>query len=365
MSGERSEKATEQRKKKSRDKGEGVRSRELNSAFALLAGLLVLGAAAHGFVPLWATAYREMLTNVSRPDWSPSGFLDSVRLLLVPALVPVALVMAAAFCGALVSGIAQSGGLQFNAGALGIKAARLNPGSNLKQIVSMRALVRCLKSLLPAGIVLALGSTVLRKLLQPMPVFSAGRLLGAFSSSYSLLLNAAWLTIAWAGVDYAMEWRSWNQRLKMSKQEVREEQREAGGNPQIKGRIRQIQRAMRRRKVKADISKASVVIMNPTHFAVALEFSFETMQPPLVLAKGRDLHALEMREEARWANVPIVENPPLARSLYRTVEVGHSIPFELYSVVAGILAYLYRQEAERSARVSSASPSEPPAGDRR
>ena len=147
-----------------------------------------------------------------------------------------------------------------------------------------------------------------------------------------------------------MEWRSWNQRLKMTKQEIRDEMREAMGNPHVKGRIRQIQHAMRRRKVKADMSRASVVITNPTHYAVALEFSFDTMQAPTVLAKGRDLHAAEIREEARWAGIPMIENPPLARSLYRMVEPGQSIPFDLYAAVAGILAYLYKQKVEETMR---------------
>jgi flagellar biosynthetic protein FlhB len=156
--------------------------------------------------------------------------------------------------------------------------------------------------------------------------------------------------LAWSGLDYAFEWRSWNQRLKMSKQEIRDENREAMGNPEIKGRIRQIQRAMRRRKVKADLSRATVVITNPTHYAVALEFSFDSMAAPTLLAKGRDLLAAEIREEARWAGIPIIENPPLARSIYRTVEPGQSIPFQLYAAVAGILAYLYRQKVEERAR---------------
>src|SRR5260370_20148878 len=103
-----------------------------------------------------------------------------------------------------------------------------------------------------------------------------------------------------------MEWRSWNDRLKMSKQEIRDEMKEAMGNPQIKAKVRQIQRAMRKRKVKADMSRASVVITNPTHYAVALEFSFETMSAPTVLAKGRDLLAAESREEARWAGIPLI-----------------------------------------------------------
>jgi flagellar biosynthetic protein FlhB len=112
----------------------------------------------------------------------------------------------------------------------------------------------------------------------------------------------------------------------------------------------QVQRLMRKRRVKADMARASVVITNPTHYAVALEFSFETMSAPTVLAKGRDLHAAEIREAARWAGVPLIENPPLARSLYKMVEPGQTIPFELYAAVAGILAFLYRQQVEEQVR---------------
>ena len=141
----------------------------------------------------------------------------------------------------------------------------------------------------------------------------------------------------------------------MTKQEMRDEVKETVGNPQVKGRIRQIQNAIRRRKARADVSRASVVITNPTHFAVALEFSFESMLAPTVLAKGQNLHALRIREEARWAGVPIVENPPLARSLYREVEEGKAIPYELYAAVAGILAFLYRQQVEKAARERKAN----------
>jgi flagellar biosynthetic protein FlhB len=176
------------------------------------------------------------------------------------------------------------------------------------------------------------------------------RLPAALETAYRLALDAAWVTLAWSGLDYTVEWVSWNKRLKMSKQEMKDEVKESMGNPQVKGRIRQIQNAMRRRKVKADLSRASVVITNPTHYAVALEFSFDTMQAPTVLAKGRDLHAKEIREEAQWAGVPLIENPPLARSLYRSVEPVQKIPFELYAAVAGILAYLYRQKVEEKIR---------------
>jgi flagellar biosynthetic protein FlhB len=132
----------------------------------------------------------------------------------------------------------------------------------------------------------------------------------------------------------------------MSRQDLRDEYKETEGSPQIRGRIRNLQRQMRRRRVKADVAKAAVVLTNPTHYAVALSFDFKTMEAPKVLAKGRNLLAEEIKAEARWANVPIVENPPLARSLYRTVEVGKAIPVDLYAAVAAILAYLYRQRVE-------------------
>jgi flagellar biosynthetic protein FlhB len=122
------------------------------------------------------------------------------------------------------------------------------------------------------------------------------------------------------------------------------------GNPQIRGRIRNFQRQMRRRKVKNDVSKAAVVLTNPTHFAVALGFDFGTMEAPKVLAKGRNLLAEEIKAEARWHGIPIIENPPLARSLYKLVEVGQAIPVDLYAAVASILAYLYRQRVEAELR---------------
>jgi flagellar biosynthetic protein FlhB len=136
----------------------------------------------------------------------------------------------------------------------------------------------------------------------------------------------------------------------MSREDLRDEFKETEGNPQIRGRIRNLQRQARRRRVKADVSKAAVVLTNPTHYAVALGFDFATMEAPKMLAKGRNLLAEEIKAEARWAGVPIIENPPLARSLYRSVEVGQPIPVDLYAAVAAILAYLYRQRLEAEMR---------------
>ena len=356
MADKGTEQATPLRKKKARERGDSVHSRELLSAMAMLGGVTMLGVLSSGFVSSWSKVYSTSLRSVTTGIGGVDGqsgeqlFTGAVRHILLPALLPVGLILAASFAGALVSGVAQSGGVRIHPTALELKFTKLNPATNLGNLFSLRSAIRVAKSLVPAAVMVVLGWDALKALMVPMPVMGLLRLPATFSTAYGLALDAAWLTLAWSGLDYAIEWRSWNQRLRMSKQEMREEMRDSMGNPQIKAKVRQIQRAMRKRKVKADMSRASVVITNPTHYAVALEFSFETMSAPTVLAKGRDLLAADIREEARWAGVPIIENPPLARSLYKLVEPGQSIPFELYAAVAGILAYLYRQRVEERVR---------------
>jgi flagellar biosynthetic protein FlhB len=350
MSEKGTEQATPQRKQKAKEKGDSVRSRELLSAVALLGGVVVVGTVTRSFVRDWGTVYRESLLSAQVGGDTEALLVHGIRTMLAPALVPVAMVMAASFAGALFVGVAQGGGVSIHPNALGLKFNRLSPVSNLGNLFSLRSLTRLMKSLVPAAIMIVLGWGALKALMIPMPVMSVVRLPATFSAAYGLALDAAWVSLVWSGLDYAVEYISWNKRLKMTKQEMREEMRDAMGNPQVKGRIRQLQNAARKRKVKADISRASVVITNPTHYAVALEFSFETMSAPIVLAKGRDLHAKEIREAALWAGIPLIENPPLARSLFKLVEPGQTIPFELYSAVAGILAFLYRQKVEEKMR---------------
>jgi flagellar biosynthetic protein FlhB len=349
MSEKGTEAATEQRKEKAKKKGDVVHSRELLSAVSMLAGVLVLGSCAKQFLSGWDQVYASSL-QLGMGDFSAESLDRAVVKILAPALLPVGLILAASFAAALMAGVGQTGGVNINGEALMIKPERLSPVTNLGNIFSMRSMTRLAKSLLPAAVVIAMGLKAMRELVLPMPVMSATRLPETLSTCFDLAVKAAWVMVVWSALDYAMERVAWNKKLRMTKQELRDEAKETMGNPQVKGRQRRIQNAMRRRKVKADVSRASVVITNPTHFAVALEFSFESMLAPTVLVKGQNLHALKIREEARWAGVPIVENPPLARSLYKNVEEGQAIPYELYSAVAGILAFLYRQQVEKAAR---------------
>jgi flagellar biosynthetic protein FlhB len=246
-------------------------------------------------------------------------------------------------------GVLQTGGVSFSITAIGFKPDRINPASNLKNLFSLRAAARLAKSLFPAVLLAVFAVQRIARQLT-VPPFSTERIEMLGADAYGLLLAAAWLLFGWSAIDYLVEWQSREARLRMSRQDQRDELKQTEGNPQIKGRIRNLQRQMRRKRVKDDVSKAAVVLTNPTHYAVALGFDFATMEAPKVVAKGRNLLAEEIKAEARWAGVPIIENPPLARSLYRSVEVGQAIPVDLYAAVAAILAFLYRQRVEAEMR---------------
>ena len=349
MSGERTEKASPRRRQKAQEDGDRPRSRELLSASALLAGTLALGWAARGWTSLWKARYIDALALGRMPNPTADSMGASARGILVAGAAPCLVVMLAAATASVAMAAVQNRGVSLHPSAMAPKWSRLNPAENVKQLFSIRSLVRLGKSLVPVAI---LVTQLVRQLviLAHRPVFSLERLPDVFMAAYSLLVTTAWVVLAWSLIDYLVEWRQWESRLKMSKQDMRDEMKETEGNPLMKGRIRSLQRQMRRRAMRADVRKASVVITNPTHYAVALSFDMVTMEAPKVLAKGRDLVAAQIRDEARWAGVPLVENPPLARSLYRSVEAGQSIPTDLYAAVAAILAYLFRQEAEERMR---------------
>ena len=306
-----------------------------------------------------AAAYIQVLDMAIHRDMSMhDGAVvnDIARASLLRVAFPFAIVLATILGIVLLVGIAQSGGLRFHGESVQLKFDRLSPATNLKNVFSLRASTRMFKSLVPAALVMVLGADILERTVLSLPVLSLEQLPLLFESQYRLLLATSGILFCWSGLDYLVEWRSWEQRLRMSKEDMRQEYKEMEGSPQTRSRVRSIQRQMRRRRLQADVSRASVVITNPTHYAVALEFNFDTLQAPKVLAKGRNLMAERIKDEARWAGVPIVENPPLARSLYRSVEPGQSIPHDLYAAVASILAFLYRQRVEEKMRGNARQP---------
>jgi flagellar biosynthesis protein FlhB len=345
VAGERTEQATQQRRDKARREGDLLHSREFSAAAGTVAGAMVLGVAGPRFVAGWTDALGAFLSYGAIAAWEPEAMDKTMKSLLslaVVVLMPVGLVGTAVVAAALGIGVLQTGGIQLHPGVLSFKLDRINPLSNLKGLFSLRSAARLGKSMIPAAL-LAIFAVQRLARQWDMPAFSSARLVALGGDTYSLLLAAAWLLFAWAAIDYLVEWQSREQRLKMSRQEMREEYEESEGNPHIRGRIRNLRKQARRRRTQGDVSKAAVVITNPTHYAVALEFDFQAMDAPRVVAKGKNILAEEIKDKARWAGVPILENPPLARSLYRAVEAGESIPVELYAAVASILAFLYRQ----------------------
>jgi flagellar biosynthetic protein FlhB len=363
VAGERTEQASPRRRQKARDDGDRPRSRELLAACATLAGTMTMGALAPGWMAGWMAGYRQFLRLGDSAAWRErdgvAGILE-LRSISVEVMLPLCALLAACAGAALLAGVGQGGGVSFHAQALQPKWSRLDPVSNLKNLFSMRAGSRLAKSLVPVAVLSALAWMKLSRQME-IPVFSLARMPGVMTDAYDLLVDAAWILCVWSAIDFAVEWRSWTQRLRMSKQELRDEYKETEGNPQIRGRIRNLRRQMRVRMIRGEVARSSVVITNPTHYAVALSFDFTTMDAPRVLVKGRNLVAEQIKSEARWSGVPIVENPPLARSLYRTVEAGQAIPFELYAAVAGILAYLYRQHVEERVRKQPAAKATSPA----
>lgn len=366
MPGERTEEASQHRRQQARRDGDVLHSRELTAAAGMLAGVITLGMAAPRAIEAWRTALSSFLALGTPEHWEPSQLIPTViaiRGLSLSIIGPTGMVMASVVVAGLVVGIAQTGGVTLSGKAIGFNIDRINPLTNIKNLFSLRAAARLAKSLIPAAVLgIFAAQRIGRQIL--LPPFSTARLEALGSDVYGLLAATAWLLFGWAAVDYVVEWRSRESRLKMSREDLREEYKQTEGSPQVRSRIRGLQRQMRRRKVKADVARAAVVLTNPTHYAVALSFDFGTMEAPKVMAKGRNLLAEEIKAEARWSGVPIVENPPLARSLYRSVEVGQAIPVDLYAAVASILAYLYRQRVEqemraRRAREAAARPPAP------
>ncbi len=352
MAGERTEQATQHRREKAKREGDILVSRELTGATALFAGVLGLRTAAPAILHAWQGSYAQFLELGRSTAWEEPQFsetMSSLQHLSLGILAPALLCALSAAVAALTIAMLQAGGVNFHPQSVSLKLDRINPLTNLKNLFSLRAAGRLGKSLIPASFVVVVAVNEIVAQFK-IPAFSNQRLADLGLRVYSMLFTAALILLGWSAVDYLIEWQSREQRLKMSREDLRDEYKETEGNPQTRNRIRNLRRAMRRQKLRADVGKAAVVVTNPTHYAVALSFDFATMEAPKVLAKGRNLIAEEIKNEARWAGVPILENPPLARSLYRTVEVGQPIPVDLYATVAGILAYLYRERVQTEMR---------------
>ncbi|MCU1728100.1 flagellar biosynthesis protein FlhB [Pseudomonas sp. 7P_10.2_Bac1] len=342
---DKTEDPTEKRKKDSREKGEIARSKELNTLAIMLAGsagLLIFGGAlAEDLMQVMRYNFSISRETLYNTDSMAAFLLYSGKIALI-ALQPVLITLLIA---AIVGPIALGGWL-FAAGSLAPKFSRMNPLAGLKRMFSAKALVELLKALAKFFIILIVALLVLNSDIDDLLRIAHEPLELAVVHSLQVVgWSALWMAcglILIAAVDVPVQlWES-HKKLLMTKQEVRDEHKDQEGRPEVKQRIRQVQREMSQRRMMSAIPDADVIITNPTHYAVALKYDPEKGGAPMLLAKGSDFLALKIREIGAKHDILLLESAALARSIYHSTELEQEIPAGLYLAVAQVLAYVYQ-----------------------
>jgi len=342
----KTEQATPRRRLKARQQGSVTRSRELTGAVSMIAVAGVLSLTAEQGAYHWTNFFRNALDSANTGTIEGGGplmFWASVEALRWT--VPI---LSCALVVSLAAGLAQ-GGFVFAPEALAFKPERLGPSTRMKQIFSLAGMSTTLKSLLPFCAIAWAGYACLRSHWEPILASSFVDPRGFIHLVCGMIYEVCWkaglILLAWAGVDYFLLRMKSEGDLKMSRQEIKDEMKDTDGNPANKGRIRKLQRQARRKLMIKATETATVVVTNPTHYAVALRYEMN-MPAPIVVAKGLDLLAAQIKEIARDREIPIMENKPLAQALYKGAEVGDAIPSALYHAVAEILVLVYKAQAE-------------------
>jgi flagellar biosynthetic protein FlhB len=344
MAGEKTEKPTPQRLKKAREEGQFLSSRGALSAVQFLVFLSLAGTV----LPDWSRRLGIALAHIYQTALSgeigEAQWPTLVRGLFLETLTPLLPLGAALFLATLAAQMAISGG-GFSLSRLMPQFNRLNPVARLKDIPgqNLKAVGEAVALVVAIGFFLRSFIASHAELLLRLPMESVRAAAAQVADSVDgLLWKAAALFIVFGAFDLFQQYRKRIEGLKMTKEEIRRESKSNDGDPHIKARIRRLRRELLGRRMMRDVSRATAVVVNPIHYAVAIRYDPETMASPVVVAKGKNWLALRIRAIAVESEVPVVENPPLARALYGAVEVGSAISPEFYKAIAEILAYVYR-----------------------
>lgn len=348
---ERTEQATTRRLERAREEGDVPRSRELGTALLLIAAGIALWMTGGGIIGEIGSMLTSSMHFERSMAFDMARLLDmqkaqAVQMLIVLAPMGIILIVVAMASPALM------GGWLFSAQALAPNFERMNPMAGLGRMVSMRALVELLKALGKAMIVAGVALLVVRNQYDAIvglinePSKEALHHVAHLIIVCFIAISSGLIVIM--AIDVPFQLRSYANKMKMTRQEVIQEHKEANGNPQIKGKIRAMQREMARRRMMSKIPTADVVVTNPTHYAVALKYVEGRMSAPIVVAKGVDKVAERIREIAAENNIPFMEAPPLARALYAHAELNAQIPEALYTAVAEVLAYVFQLRTFRN-----------------
>ncbi|WZL74859.1 flagellar biosynthesis protein FlhB [Clostridiaceae bacterium 35-E11] len=347
FNGEKTEKATPKRRKEARDKGQVLQSKEINSAFILLFTFLVLRSMGN-YIYEHMTAFTQNIlmemSNVSNIYTVTGVHRLFISMVIATAKIVIPIV-AAAFVTGIIFSYLQVGYL-FTTKPLQPKLSKINPVNGFKRLFSLKPLVEFFKSVIKIGAVGYVAFSYLideakniSKILD-MEVIQIMGYLGQVT--IGITLRAAIILIILAVLDYYYQRWEHEKEMKMSKQEIKEEYKQIEGDPQIKSKIKEKQRQISMGRMMQDVPKADVIITNPTHYAVAIRYDVSIGDAPIVLAKGKDLIAQNIKKLASENEIPIVENKELARTIYAMVDIGEYIPPDLYQAVAEVLAYVYK-----------------------
>jgi flagellar biosynthetic protein FlhB len=350
-SGEQTEDPTQKRLDEALERGDVVKSQEVNTWFIIAGATLLLASFSGSMGSGISTALRGLIANSYQLPADGRGLIDVVRRIggemLTVVGVPLLLLVVAAIAGNVIQHR-----LVFSADGLKPKFSKVSPAAGAKRLFSKQSLVNFVKGIVK----LVILGWVMTALLWPERFRLVGLvqtdILGSLELTKSLSVDVLGHVVAIlaliAAADYFFQYRQWFERQKMSLQQVKEEFKQTEGDPVIKGKIRQLRQNRARRRMMAQVPNASVIITNPTHYAVALQYE-RGMAAPLCLAKGMDGIALKIREIAAQHSIPIVENPPLARALHATVDVDQEIPAEHYKAVAEVIGYVMKLRGSRGA----------------
>ncbi|MGC8653631.1 MAG: flagellar biosynthesis protein FlhB [Candidatus Kryptoniota bacterium] len=345
---ERTEPATPKRRQEIRKKGQVAKSVELTSAAVLLFGIVAIYIVSRGFVAQLGKFMRSFLSlsnGYEISDTSISKIAATVMLMFAEIVAPIILVV---MIVGIISNLLQSG-LMFTLQPILPKSNKLNPLSGLKRVgFSEQSLMQLAKSILKMSLVGIIGYFSLRNLMndsiQLMDSSPAGILSYMGNGAFTMSVRISGAFVVLAAIDYFFQRRKFERDIRMTKQEVKEEAKQNEGDPAVKARIRKEMYRRSRMRMMQAVPTADVVVTNPTHYAVALKYDSKKMAAPKVVAKGKDLLAIKIKEIAMEHNVPIMEDKPLAQVLYKTVDIDETVPPELFRAVAQILAYVYQMK---------------------
>lgn len=349
---EKTEEPSAHRIEEFRKKGDVASSRELTSVLVLAASLLTLSLSMV-YIYEEMTKYIEWLYTLDVASAFTEKSLNTITTkTFIVALKCGAPVMMTALCVGVLAQVAQIGFL-YSPDILELNFDRVNPLNGVKKLFSMQSIFETVKGVIKFTVILGVVYGYLKDDIATYNGFMHLEFYESFVYGKDLLMKLSFAILMAlflvAMLDFAYQKFTYNKKLRQTKQQLKQESKEQDGNPEIKQRIRQIQREMSRKRMIKDVQTADVIITNPTHISIVLKYDSENMVSPMIIGKGQDHMAMKIREIAKLHNIPIVENVLLARTLYKTVKVGSPVPRNLYKAVAEVLAFVYKLKKKKKA----------------